>query len=228
MSQIVRVFERRFPPHFVRHSGRSHRERTRNPEVVARDSGFAPCAPRNDVESLGNGDAIGGARCRFAYPTKRPYIRVLAAHRARVFMSRYPPGDQRAQGRPGAGCTHGHRAERVAQMRVDRQVQPRHPDLPCAVVYGLYALSSVNQRLPPLSAQCASIVANLAPAWARQDHTTSPSARIAARLSAPSRPPHPAPRFVTTAIRPSCRGGMPRTILKIRILEKRNIFAKEA
>jgi hypothetical protein len=59
------------------------------------------------------------------------------------------------------------------------------------VVYGLYELSSVNLRLPPLSARCESIVANLAPAWARQDHTTSLVRNSAARQSAPSRPPHP-------------------------------------
>jgi len=72
------------------------------------------------------------------------------------------------------------------------QVQAGSAGLPCAVVYGLYALSPVNQRLPPSSAQCVCrILANLAPAWARQDHTTSPSANDAARRSAHSRPPHP-------------------------------------
>ncbi len=39
----------------------------------------------------------------------------------------------------------------------------------------------------------ASSCANLAPAWARQDHTTSPSANTAARLMARSRPLHPLP-----------------------------------
>jgi len=34
--------------------------------------------------------------------------------------------------------------------------------LPCAVVYGLYVLSPVNQRLPPSPARCVSIVASLA------------------------------------------------------------------
>ena len=50
------------------------------------------------------------------------------------------------------------------------------PAFPARWFYGLYGLSSVNQRLPPSPAQCVCIVANLAPAWARQDHTTSPSA----------------------------------------------------
>jgi len=43
----------------------------------------------------------------------------------------------------------------------------------------------------------------LAPAWARQDHTTSPSAKDAVRRSAHPRPPQPASRVVTIAIRPS-------------------------
>ena len=62
---------------------------------------------------------------------------------------------------PGAGCTHGQRAERIAQLRVDRQVQPRQPGIPCEMVYGLYVLSLVNQRLPPSPAQCVSIAAGL-------------------------------------------------------------------
>jgi hypothetical protein len=51
-----------------------------------------------------------------------------------------------------------------------------NPAFPARWFYGLYALSPVNQRLPPSPARCVSIVASLAPARARQDHTTSPSA----------------------------------------------------
>jgi hypothetical protein len=94
------------------------------------------------------------------------------------------------------------RKKKFARVR-EPQVQAVTTGLPCAVAYGLYALSSVNQRLPPSPAQCVSIVASLAPAWARQDHTTSPSASCAARQSAHPRPPHPHLTFVTTAIRPS-------------------------
>jgi hypothetical protein len=67
-----------------------------------------------------------------------------------------------------------------------------------------FALSSVNQlvchRRRP---RCSIIVADLTPAWARQDHTTSPSAKDAVRRSAHPRPPQPASRVVTIAIRPS-------------------------
>ena len=67
-----------------------------------------------------------------------------------------------------------------------------------------FELSPVNQlvchRRRP---RCVSIAADLAPAWARQDHTTSPSAKDAVRRSAHPRPPQPASRVVTIAIRPS-------------------------
>src|SRR5262249_15910080 len=73
-----------------------------------------------------------------------------------------------------------------------------HTGLPCAVVYGLYALSPVNhpvchRRRP----RCASIVANLAPdLWGARTTRFRSSAKSAARQSAPSRPPHPASRVV--------------------------------
>ena len=100
------------------------------------------------------------------------------------------------------GCREGRVAAAPgapAQTKIARARKPQvqaviTPAFPARWFYGLYGLSSVNQRLPPSPAQCASIVANLAPAWARQDHTTSPSATYAARQSARSRPPHSAPR----------------------------------
>jgi hypothetical protein len=50
---------------------------------------------------------------------------------------------------------------------------------------------------------------NLAPAWARQDHTISPSAKRAARQPAPSRPLHPRLTFRDDRDTPlSNRGGM--------------------
>ncbi len=86
----------------------------------------------------------------------------------------------------------------------------RHSGLPRAVVYGLYALSLVSQCL------FATIISQQAfGACARLDASVGASGphdfavRIsAARLTAPSRPPQPAPRFVTIAIRPLCRGGI--------------------
>jgi len=108
---------------------------------------------------------------------------------------------------PGAGCTRGHRAVKVAQKRaLTKQVQPRHPGIPCAVVYGLLrALPGEPACLSP-SPCGASAPQDLAPAWARQNHTTSPSAKIAVRLTTSSRPPHPAPNVRDDAYAPH-RGG---------------------
>jgi len=82
------------------------------------------------------------------------------------------------------------------------------PAFPAQWFTAYIALSPVNQRLPPLPARCVSIAACLAPAWARQDHTTSlvrksRRSSVGAFTSTATRP-----AFVTTAIRPSCRGGM--------------------
>ena len=60
---------------------------------------------------------------------------------------------QRAQGRPGGRCTRGRRAKKLREERVNHRNRRDQPGLPCAVVYGLYELSPVNQRLPPSSAR---------------------------------------------------------------------------
>jgi len=57
------------------------------------------------------------------------------------------------------------------------QVQRKHSGLPCAMAWRLIrALPGDRAFLPPSSAWCASIIANLTPASGRQDHTTSPYA----------------------------------------------------
>src|ERR1700746_1501237 len=71
------------------------------------------------------------------------------------------------------------------------QVQAVTTGLPCAVVYGLYVLSSVNQRLPPSPARCVSIVASLSACMGAPGPPDSASRACAPRQSAPSRPPHP-------------------------------------
>jgi hypothetical protein len=70
-------------------------------------------------------------------------------------------------------------------------------------------LPGVHDVLVTVIGAMQSIVANLTPAKGRQDHTTSPSATVAARLATPSRPSHPTQRFVTIGRNaPLCRGGM--------------------
>src|SRR6185312_15142970 len=64
--------------------------------------------------------------------------------------------------------------KKLREARVDHRYRRIHSGLPCAMVYGLLrALPGEPACLPPSSARCDfRIVANLAPAWARQDHTT--------------------------------------------------------
>jgi hypothetical protein len=93
----------------------------------------------------------------------------------------------RAPMRPIAACA----MIAVERTRVS-QVTPNHPAFPTQWFYGLYrALPGDRAFLPPSSANCS---ANLTPASGCQDHTSSPSASHAVRLSAHPRPPHPASR----------------------------------
>jgi hypothetical protein len=101
---------------------------------------------------------------------------------------RYPRRNEGA-GKTGWPLHPGPPRKENLRERDDHRYRRRHSGLPCAVVYGLYALSSVNQRLPPLPH--AHLAQSLAPAWARQDHTTSPSASM----------PHVSSIFASTAFR---------------------------
>jgi hypothetical protein len=148
---------------------------------------FATCEPTRPLQGR-----VGVCGKVLPKAESSPAFRILATRSARALHRSRPLEIGRAQGRPGGRCTRGPRAKKLREAR-EPQVQAVTTGLPCAVVYGLYALSPVNQRLPPSSAQCASIVANLAPAWARQDHTTSPSAStllVSQRMRVHRIPPH--------------------------------------
>jgi hypothetical protein len=69
-----------------------------------------------------------------------------------------------------------------------------------------------------------SIIANLTPASGRQDHTTSPSARLHARQSRHSRPSHPDPTFVTIAKRPFVWVGIARDMQVIWVKSEPEYF----
>ena len=72
--------------------------------------------------------------------------------------------------------------------------------------YGLFrALPGVHDVLVTVIGAMQSIVANLAPAKGRQDHTAWPSARKVIRLMTCGVHRIPLPTFVTIAIRPSLR-----------------------
>src|SRR5258707_15721131 len=93
-------------------------------------------------------------------------------------------------------------------------------------VTGLFCHRHSRTDVEPKPGRADPTSANLTPASGRQDHTTSPYAATSlvrvpfdrsrilvgpalhhvSRLTLP-RPPHPIPRFVTIAIRPSCGTG---------------------
>jgi hypothetical protein len=139
--------------------------------------------------------------------THKTYIRVLAAlFASELCISFHPPENQRAQGRPGARRTRGPVCKNCAKSAHGNNHRQGGitPAFPAQWFTAYFGLSPVNQlvchRRRP---RCVSIAAGLTPAWARQDHTTSPSAKDAVRRSAHPRPPQPASRVVTIAIRPS-------------------------
>src|ERR1700677_3849755 len=72
-----------------------------------------------------------------------------------------------------------------------------------------------------------SIIANLTPASGRQDHTTSPSARLRSRQSRHPRPSHPDPTFVTIAKRPFVWVGMAADIEVIWVRRERKYFCEK-
>ena len=122
-------------------------------------------------------------RCEFAFPRHEC---------ARVLAMTCPSMNQRAQGMPGARCTRGLiRKGRRARMSI--QAQRRHPDIPCAMVYGLFrALPGDRACLPPSPA---GTPRKLDASVGRQDHTALPSAPVPFVFRYRLRPSHPAPTF---------------------------------
>jgi len=122
----------------------------------------------------------------------------IPRHHAPEFCLQLRPSKkQRAQGKPGARCTHSLACKMKKHTSVVTTGSPEKPGLPCAMVLTVsFALSLVtglicHHRQRKISS------ANLTPASGRQDHTTSPSAKTpssAQRLRSPLlRPPHPIP-----------------------------------
>jgi hypothetical protein len=74
--------------------------------------------------------------------------------------------------------------------------RPDQPAFPARWCYGLYrALPGDLCLVATVVGVMRSIIANLAPASERQNHTTSPSASGHVRLTCPQRPPHPRPTY---------------------------------
>ena len=81
-------------------------------------------------------------------------------------------------GKAGWPLHPGRPRKRIARKRENHRYRRDQPGLPCAMVYGLYVCSQVNRRLPPSPRERLWSLARLGAAWARQDHTTSPSASV--------------------------------------------------
>ena len=81
-------------------------------------------------------------------------------------------------GKAGWPLHPGPRAKEICASARTTGTGGDHTGLPRAMVYGLYVFSPVNRRLPPSPSRSSQLCYDLAPAWARQDHTTSPSANV--------------------------------------------------
>ena len=96
-------------------------------------------------------------------PPSEPYgrfSRVIASHRVRAKRGPMTGSAKQSrvvcaatEGRPGGRMHPGPPRKKLREERVDHRYRRDQPGLPCAVVYGLYELSPVNQRLPPSSAR---------------------------------------------------------------------------
>jgi hypothetical protein len=131
------------------------------------------------------------ALSRFNFQTaERIHLRTLATHFARVL---HRPSPSRA-GKAGWPLHPGlPRKRHCASAKTTGTGGDNRPSLRDGL--RLISRSPVNQRLPPsLSAMPLELRANLAPAWARQNHTALPSASVPVVLSALQRPPPSAPR----------------------------------
>jgi hypothetical protein len=134
----------------------------------------------------------------FARTTSWSHFAAIMPHRSRGvfrpgFASCFRPRDLRAQGRPGARCTHRPSREKIARKREDHRYRRNHTGLPCAVVYGLYVLSSVNHPVCHRRRREASQLRyDLAPdLGAPGPHDFARPRMRRSSSTAPSRPPHP-------------------------------------
>ena len=104
---------------------------------------------------------------------------------------------------PGEGLTHGPRAKEMHAAVTTGSA--RSSGIPCAMGYGLYALSAGTGFLAPVRDNARALRGTSAPGG--PDHTTSPSARMRSsalviRMLRTRTATAPRLTFVTTAIRP--------------------------
>jgi hypothetical protein len=101
---------------------------------------------------------------------------------------------------PGARCTRSLACKIKKHTSMVTTVTPVSPDIPRAMVYGLFrALPGDQVFLTPSSADNST---DLTPTSRRQDHTTLPSASCASSTRRQSVHRNPVPRFVTSRAAP--------------------------
>ena len=126
---------------------------------------------------------------RFANRDKRPHSR--GAIRPSYWLCK-TLSIREGAGKAGWPHAPGAPAQKKFARAREPQVQAVTTGLPCAVGYGLYELSSVNHPVchrRPRDAQ--GIIANLAPDLGAPGPHDFAVRKVAARQSAPPRPPHP-------------------------------------
>ena len=148
------------------------------------------------------------ARSRYDFAfSRRECARVMHSHFAR-HERREGAGDpqERAQGMPGARCTHGF--VQKARGRHHR-FTGFNPALPAQWFYG-FLRALPGDRLYCHRRCAKTFPHNLTPASGRQDHTTSPSASAPLVFARCSRPSHPVPNVRDDRETPLWRDGMAR------------------
>src|SRR5690349_24224679 len=116
-----------------------------------------------------HGIGVARAYCAYMRSHSRDGIRPSFALTSPSRMKR-AQGADRVAAAPGALAP-----EELREGRVTTGTGGNTPAFPAQWFTAYFALSSVNQRLPPSFSRII-LRENLAPAWARQDHPTSPSA----------------------------------------------------
>jgi hypothetical protein len=128
---------------------------------------------------------------------------------------------------PGAGCTREPCVQKSVHFtHASNTGSAETTGIPRAMVLRLIARSPRSAGLDSLRRLKGSSPQGLIPASGDQDHTPSPSAP-AHSSRAPPRPPHPAPRFVTTAKRLCSERGTGRKIGVIWVSGKAKYFCKQ-
>src|SRR5579862_9334450 len=103
-----------------------------------------------------------------------------------------------------SACTRVPSREKTARKREDHRYRRNHTGLPCAVVYGLYVISSVNLADCHRPPRCACASSALAPSlWGARTTRFRRPPRCRSSTATKASTASPAPRLVTTANRPS-------------------------